>query len=617
LAEEILSEDPGSYIGHFVKGRALYLEEGTLPNALYHLQQARSLLEARFSASPSENEAVFLHRMILLNIAVVAASVEDYDTQFDTLDRIEDLYGLRLLGERAWSLMKMRRFDEARALAQQATESRIPWQRAQGRTTLCAISAEERDRQRAYDDCMNAFRFTKERFEETRGEDGSREDFIVDSWNAAGSAAGVLRYDEAEQLLSDATKKGAGTMSNPWQLLALLYIDQGRLSEALQALQAMQRWRSYTPPDLRDQNRADLDATMGYALLLAGETEVAMRVVSRAVEHPDRRAHTSALPEQTIGAHSLLRRAVRLAAQEQAAEQASARGWLARASQALRSEQEEPARWYDEERVRSALDDELLIATLRTELGGGLDTRPWMLGDLIDIAGAGVIAAALDEARAREKVSGFAAFFDGLDAEIALSWGDASGALDQARASLAALPPKSRLFAARVATIGAQAAESLGDTQAALSLYTRALQDDPSVLRRLRVRLPVRVRAGGDEVSQEAAKRLASSPRVRVESWGFWVEVEGSGGARQLCLRTPEGNQLSCARPLPAPPGVAKPEPETDEVASLLDAFHQQAFSAPLGSALYDLRSLDGSPASANEFMRDQMRNLLKEMSEE
>lgn len=615
IAEEILAEDPSSIAAHYVKGRALFLEEGSLPNALYHLQRALSLFEARHGSNPSPSAPWELHRKIMLNMVWVTSGMEDYDALFDTIDRFERLYEPRLLGERAWAEMKLRNFDKARALAEEALQSSYDWQQGQGRNTLCAIAAEERLRERSYEDCTAAYRSAKTRYQDEPEDMGARSDMIVDSFNAAFSAFGVLKYDEGEQLLTAATKVSAATMTNPWHALALLYLSQGRLPEALQALKAMQRWRNFTPPDLREQNRADLDATLAYALLVTGETEVGMRVINRAVEHPDRRANTSALPEQTWAGHSLLRRAMRRAAVSQAAEHASARGLGARLYEAARAQAESFGNWYDSERVLSALDDEVLIATLRTELGGGLDTQSWMVGDLIELAGPGVIAAALAEARARETVPGFSAFFDGFEAEIQLAWGDEDAALTKARASLAALPPKAKLFAARVAAIGAQAALALGDQQAAIELFGAVLQADPGTLRRLDIALPAHVTSSSDPIAQEAAMRLGSSPRLQYARWGFSVDVEGSGDALQVCLRTPAGNQISCARPLPrqSAPGEAAPV-EEDGAAALLDAFHAQVFSIAVGTSIYDLRSLDGTPAAANEIMREKMRDLLQEM---
>ena len=62
----------------------------------------------------------------------------------DVLDDYDSLYEPHLIGQRAWPLMKLRRFDEARAVARRAIATGNAWQKDLGLNGLCAIEAEAR-----------------------------------------------------------------------------------------------------------------------------------------------------------------------------------------------------------------------------------------------------------------------------------------------------------------------------------------------------------------------------------------------------------------------------------------------------------------------------------------
>lgn len=638
LAEDILERDPGSIPAHFVMGMALRDAEGSLPRAMAHFKRARELYEARYGAAEDESAPWRLYAETLFAIAITAGLMEDFEGELRAMDDYDSRFQPKLYAQRVWPLMKLGRYEEARKWAKAAMDTGSSFQKLRAMNGLCAVEAEEMHRVGNYEACVAVYRYAKDLA--TNGKMGSAPDIAVYANNAHLSALAVLKYDEAEQFAIDGTKATADTSSNPWLRLARIYIDQGRAAEAVTATRALQAWRVRQPPATREQFTAEDESTVALLLYAAGEAAPALRLADRILGRPDRRAMTSTSPEHTAGANAILRRAVLRLSAELASERASAASFASAPRHRAEAARLLAAAWPDEQRAAGVLlDEKSLVATLRVYMDNGLDYVPtWMLGDLVDVLGAGVFIVALDEARRTEtEVPAYSAFYDGLEAEARLAQGDEARALDLARKALDALPKAEVLFKARVAAVGAAASQRMGDTRAALGLFERAMLADPGVVRRLGLRLPVRFQVGGGEVAADTADRLRRSPRLEESEDGFVVSVQVTGGEIQACMHTPLGAELGCSRvPVtPPPPPVAAPSqagagpapsasgapaappPRPKEPAErAAEAFHKTMFALKMNLSESDLRSLDGGTTATRDAARERMRDLIGDDAE-
>jgi hypothetical protein len=354
----------------------------------------------------------------------------------------------------------------------------------------------------------------------------------------------------------------------------------------------------------------------------------------------------SSEPEQALGAHALLRRALQRTHAEKMVEEASWSGVLARAGSVLTTTRARLDSLPDDERVIGVLsDDERLVATLRLYVRGGIEPVPvWLVGDLVEVLGAGVTAVSLRRARAMEEQgTPLAPYYDALEAEVAYAQGDSRRAWNLATSALERLPESQGLFRARVAAIGAEAAADTGRNRDALALYEQAMLKDGGVFRRLGLRIPASVRVrGGGEVGSRAADMLERSPRVRSDP-GFQVVVSGSGSSVEACLLSSHGAQLGCATVDPVALAeqfaaahaewqekVQKARDDGEDVTSLLEeepqapdpaehlaeAFHDRVFSAPVTLSSADLASLDGRTTTGAEVARERFQNLLEQAVE-
>lgn len=119
----------------------------------------------------------------------------------------------------------------------------------------------------------------------------------------------------------------------------------------------------------------------------------------------------------------------------------------------------------------------------------------------------------------------------------------------------------------------------LGRLNDARELYQGVLQNWPTILRLLDVRLPMQVLS----VDEEIRARLERSRRFElIPAAPFSIIVESFGKGFSICLRDDRGVQYACGRG------------ETADAA--LTAFHDEAFSPKISLSQSDVQSLDGSP---------------------
>lgn len=611
-AARVLERDENSIVGNYVMGAVLHEAEGLPARAMHYLARARAMYEQRYGANRTPSAPWRLHEEILFATQRLAGELEEHRFRLQILEYHDALYDPPLVSQQAITLMHLGRFNEARAKAREAMNQGDAEQRLMGHNALCAIETEAGQRQPRFDACSRALEAARARPVQ-QGETGPR--IAVYAYNAAEAAYSTYRLEDVERFAVEATRRIEFTPANPWRMLARLYMDGGRISDAVNAIRDMQRWRAAQPAFLRDQDRAESDSALATLLLLAGEPEIGLRFANRAMDRPDRRGLVSSKPEQALGAHALLRRALLRMQAEVDAETASFTPGLAvrqRASSVANSLRA----WPDDERVVSVLaDDDRLVATLRGYVGGGIEPLPsWLVGELVSVLGVGAFSVALDEARSKDQTTSQAKpYHDGLAAELALHRGEYSEAVRLARASAALLPRGESILAARILAVGAEAARRDGDLSGSRALFEQAMTKDPGVVRRMGFAIPatVRVEGAGDAAAQRAVALLSGSPRLRNESGGFVVTVATANARRYtVCLKTTQGNTVQCAT-VPAGPN----NEATDATASRIGAvFHREVFASRTGFATIDLRSLDGTTTGGRDNARESLRGLMNEI---
>ncbi len=599
IADSILRIDPDSPFGHGTLGIVLHRAEGSLPRALYHLTRSLEQFEVRYGPARYSQYHIW-HLTILQETAQLNGAIGRNEEKLKLLDQLEQQGDRPIAADRGWPLMRLRRYDEARSSVEQALGTPgygYFGQRITAYNAICAIEGELQHREETYLACLRSAQLDR-----AEG-DGDP----VAYTNAAIGALAMLKVDEAERLILEGTEHfSTGTVSNPWLDLMILYIGQGRMPEALDAMRRMFEWRNSQPPYMEEQNRAQSEMASAMFLLVAGHPFEAARISRRALDRPDRTGYTSSDSEQMESAAALVYTVSCRTAAQLRREEASSSPFLESIWLNYDAFRLELRAWAAARRAAALLaGDRILVSTVRPYLPGGSEISEWIQLELPRLLGPGVVAAAVEKARSLESLERADGYFLAFDAEVAWQRGDAAKTLDRVDAALAALPRPEVQITAHLSAIGARAAWMLGNKERAYALLSQALQIDPGVLRRLDIELPVRFRAGESAVARRTLELLQNSPRL-IEGGAFIVETLSEGENATACLLGPQGEVYGCGYVTP------RPEEDTEALARrLAQEFHQAAFAPRIDLTQADIQSLDGSPTAAGGRNRERMRIIL------
>ena len=604
IAGLMLSEDPDSIEGHCLMGMVQHRSEGNLPIALFHYHRCRQLFEQRYGEFPDGDAPWYWHAMAITEQAWVSGEMGRHQDKVNFLLERDDLYDTQTPADLGWPLMRLRRYREARAVVAEALSLGDPLQASSALTALCAIEAEELNREASYEACLRAAEHDRDMGL------GHPTPFT----NAAEAALGMLRFGEAEMLLNEASENfESDSISNPWLDLSQLYISEGRIAEALDAVRRMVKWRRRQPPYMEDQNRAEMEMASAAFLLVAGRSEDAIRITRRTLERPDRTGFTSSESGQMEAAAALLDHLAHRTAAERAAERASSAPW--RQSLALRAEEIRlRLRAWSSGRKAAALvsQERMLLATLRPYLAGSIEGPEWLQAEIIPLLGPGVTAEAVDRARAEEDLDEAAGYFLAYEAEVATLLGQDTKAFETLELALLTLPGSESMLRARLLVMAGQLALERGERQRAVAFFDEVMQIDPGAIRRGGARLPAVLYAAPTKAARRARDLLAGSPRLAVGEGGFQVRVEGGEVGLTALLLGPMGTVLANAQTIPR----AGDDAGVDTLARrLADEFHQQAFAPRVDLTQADLQTLDGSPTAGGGRSQDMLDSVLDDVS--
>jgi tetratricopeptide (TPR) repeat protein len=592
-AEAILRTRPDSYVAHLALAHAQHYGEANFPRALFEARLALRHFEAAHGTAPDTDRPWRWHARILRALAAVEGDLDHHEAKLAWLARHDALYEPRLPVERAWPLMKLGRFDEARRAARAGIESDSGWQRAIGLNALCAIEFEAANDGRSYEACRAAL-------DDARA---SGQVSAVDLTNFAEASRSLFLLDEAEQILLEAADAQTSWYGNPHLELAELYLREARFTEALGALRRVPPYRAQRPPHVRDADRNESRRALAAFFVVVGRPDDARRITERALVMPDRRSHNSRDASQDRAIVALIDRRARLQSAEILAEDAASASLWERPILAARAALLRLEAWSSgRQAARLLADDARLVGSFRIGTSRGAIVPPWLVGDLVEVMGAGVVREALRRARAGDRRRGAPAYYDAFDCEVALAQGDDTRAGRLGAQALAALPPAEALLRARVRALLAELATRSGDRAAAARAYDAAFQGDPGVFRRLGFAVPVRFVAGSGVVSEAVRDRLEGSPRLdEDDEAALTVRIEATSSSGRACLVGAGGAVLGCGT------AGARSGDDAEALARrVAAAFHGEVFAPRIELTQADVGSLDGS----NRVSRDPLEGI-------
>lgn len=582
-AEAVLRTNPDSYVGHFVLAYVQHMGEANVPRALFEMRRAIELYTNRYGSRPAMGATPWRwHAQMVRQMAFIEADMEHYEAQLMWIREYNEMYRPEMLAESAWPLMKMRRFDEARAAAEIGRRSGSPWQNEVALNALCAIEFEAGDERRSYDACHAALML--------HGGDPESQS-AVDFTNFAEAARSLFLLDEAETNGLAATEAEVSWYGNPYVELGELYLREGRFSEALAMMREVHPYRLRRPPHVQDADRNEARRALSELFLLLGRGPDAIEITERALFAPDRRGHNSRDPAQDLALTALLDRAARDMEAEHLEADAVGAPFFEQIELRSRALLLRVGAWQSgREAVRALADDERLVGIVQIGRSRSAVMPPYMVGDLVRAMGAGVMTEAIRQARTEDPRPEASAYYDAFEAECALLAGDPARAYELSRRSLDGLGSGEALLRARASAISALAARDEGYPRRALEGFDEAFQIDPGVFVRMGAPVPVRILSSGGDVADEVASILAWSPRFDVADEGLSVAITTEATGGEVCFSASTGAVLACA-------DLERDGDESDDTFALrlARAFTAAAFAPQVPLSATDVSSLDGS----------------------
>ncbi|MCY4358556.1 MAG: hypothetical protein OXD01_13665 [Gammaproteobacteria bacterium] len=615
LSEQWVRQEPHSPAAQYALAEVLLTVEGNMPRALFHLNQAEDLTPFNTLEEAVESGMVQWHYLTISQLSHVHQLMGDQIKSLEYLDRLEAIYGQEVESFRGWPLIKMKQYEAAKTSARHVLETtQDESARSRAWNTLCAAELASLAPIESTSACDRAISEDEDLANPANDYD------TVYLTNASEVALSLLQFDVAESFLDRATRYlNPDSVADPWIYKLYLALNQGRFDEAKNSLDRMMVWCQQQQPLVSVMNRAEHFLVSASFLMVAGYAEDAVKLTLTAMNQPDRNGSYSADDEQKDAFAALLNMAATRTELEIQNELRATMGTLTSWQHRWHIAALGLQAWRSERKAASLFANfEVLQSRLRPYAPLDVHIPEWIEPELIKMMGTGVVSEVLEQARSNGAFQLNEGYYHAYHTEVAAVDGNDLQVVASGQAALSNLPAAEVMLRARVAAQLGKALWSVGETTQAMTMYQLALTQDPSIVRRLGLSLPVVVTTDNTVLAMNTASYLEKSPRFSSQSNGFLLEVRTNPGP-SICLRTINGAALSCYTLGTAGNDNSEETLEINETAdglslaqSLVNGFHTNTFglgydiskaqrSALLGSSVYLNAQSNANPLRSKE----------------
>ena len=569
LSEQWVRQEPNSPGAQFALAEILLTVEGNMPRALFHLNRAEQLTNYNDLPEALESGNLQWHYLTLSQLSYVHQLMGDQSRSLEYLDKVEEVYEQDVESFRGWPLIKLKQYGAARESANLVLQnSDNERERARAWNTICAADLASLQPIESLTACDRAV-------SEDEGFADSRSDFdTVYLSNASEVALSLLRIDEAEEYLNRATRYlNADSVANPWIYKLYLLMNQGRFDESREALSRMLVWREAQEPIVNVMNRAEHFLVTASFFLLAGYSKDAIKLTKTALNQPDRNGSYSADDAQKDSMAALVNMMANRLEYQIQLEKISTMDFFDSLSTRVDALSFQVSAWRSERRA-AALFAEFDVLQNRLRPYAPLDVHipEWIEPEIVGSIGTGVMRTIIEQANSNGAFMLNSGYYHAYKTEVAALDNDRDSVLREGAAALSQLPTQEVLLRARLAAQMGKMAWHNNEYAEALTLFETAYQQDPSILRRLSISLPVDITNDGAVFSDQVADYLAGSPRFTQNPNGMSLEVSTSPDL-SICLKTRTDIILSCYTM-----AAAESESSKWNAQQLTQMFHTQTF---------------------------------------
>ncbi|MDO9475207.1 MAG: hypothetical protein Q7L07_00755 [Pseudohongiella sp.] len=618
LAQQWVSAQPDSPAAQFALSEVLFRVEGNLPRALYHLNVAESLMNYTTLGRAIESGNLEWHYLTLSQLSYAHQLIGNQLESLRYLEMIGDIYGQDIESFRGWPLIKLKRYDDARASADKVlATSDNARDRSRAWNTLCAVELADLRPNESLQACENAM----SEDESIALADADADLDTVHLLNASEVSLNLLRFEEAEDYLNRASRQiDPDSVGNPWVYKLYLYMNQARYDSARDALDRMLVWRDAQSPLVGVMNRGDHFLVSAIFLLLAGYPDDAARLTQAALNQPDRTGSYTADEAQKDSVAALVNSMAHQQRYERLREQAAIQSWWSTWRLHIEAQAARFQAWRAGKLAASLFaDEETLKNRMRPYAPLDVHIPEWIETELIQLMGAGVMQNLLNSAAAQGVFALNDGYFFSYQTEILAVRGQATLVRDAAEQALRLLPAQEVLLRARASLRLAESLWQTGDYETAVAHYAYAIRHDPGIFRRTGSAIPVSfiASAGPSAFADELHTYLRRSPRLMSHTQGLPLELLADD-SQTLCLRDNTGDALSCIQLAAAAASEEAPDLATAEMSDaqrLVQQFHEGTFSlsydisrtqrlALLGNSVIFSNQINNSAADQNTLMQ-------------
>jgi len=542
LSEQWVRGEPDSPAAQFAFAEVLFSVEGNMPRALFHLNRAEELTNYASLEEAFNSGNVQWHYLILSQLSYLHQLMGDQLKSLDYLDKISTIYGQDMESFRGWPLIKLKQYDAARESANRVLQnSASERERARAWNTLCAVELASLAPIESTSACDRAI-------DEDENIASRENDFdTVYLTNASEVSLSLLQMDQAEEYLDRATRYlNPQSVADPWIYKLFLTLNQGRFDDARSALDRMLIWREQQEPIVSVMNKAEHFLVSASFLMVAGYAEDAVKLTQTALNQPDRNGSYSADDAQKDSFAALLNMMANRTEYQIQLEYLSTLDFVESIPARFQTNRLRLDAWRAERRSASLFADfEILQNRLRPYAPLDVHIPEWVEPEIIQLIGTGVMKNILNQARTNGAFQLNEGYYYSYLTEIAAIENDIDALLEAGALALSQLPDQEVLLRARVAANMAEAFWESDRHAEALEFFALAYQQDPSIFRRIDIKIPIMISGDQTEFAQLVETYLSRSPRFLEDRNGLILEVETSPDLA-TCLKTRTGTVLSC-----------------------------------------------------------------------
>lgn len=613
-AEEFLKENPNSVAANYVLAYVFWNGEGNHIRAMQLLKKTIALFESKYcdpeTGIPSDSGLQVWQQRIYKDLSDVYAELDMRPEELATHQKVADLYHAELGEDAVWSLIKLDRFDEARAIAEHSINGQDTFWADKAYNDLVALEDARHGHLEAMDASIRSVNYHAGKS-------------CVVLINHARGLALLLKLDEAIQYyLKSVGAKSRDCITSPYSGLSMIYLSDGKWQSAISAL--LKARKRNVEQRYKIQTEMQERSNMASILFEMGFSERAYALMQTVVNAPSRLGYDSLLKGQMEFSQYLSYFAITSDAYRRNSEALSVyrelnpllyfgvNRWIYSLFkdkdkdiidriEELQKEKKnlETKLWSANQKLfKYALNEKNLMSFLVPFYVMDTPLYYYAVSDALGNRTAEFMLEYEKSILKAEEIEMMHPVFDHMTAYFAWRDGNYEKAVQFAEQVERDLPKNLSLLLQQTRLIKADAYQKTGRRDEALKLFADIYRIYPAVFRHFDIRLPIRFDdTMNAPVLKDAMEVMmsGSSPRFEYQPDAPFV-ISGSvfENMVQLCLSTTMGQRLACSSIDPKEYGGDSEK--MPYLAEIMNNFYHQAFAPKVDMSQQDLNSLDGSP---------------------